>query len=192
MTSRTDPSAPPALDAPNVLAGAAAIVGVAGTVEPYGGSFVIRGHASSRGCDIGLGSRLLWVVVDTRWELPERAAIFWAPAGSYERARSLAEDGPWAASGDPGFDSIYLVGGDDAQLCADRLTESGRRALCAEAWIRPGVSWLDLAPPTRRRNVCATSQSHAGVRDPAKQPSAESVAKLVTAALVIASALEEP
>ena len=93
-----------------VLEQAAAHADVTGTVEWYGESLVLRGHVRGRGCDIGLGTRLrwLWVVVDTNWDLPDRSFVLRAPVGSQLRARSLQEDGPWAASGDSAFDSAFL------------------------------------------------------------------------------------
>ena len=112
-----------------LLEEAAAHAGVSGTVEPYGGSSVIRGHLDGRACDIGLGRQLLWVVVDTNWDLPERASVLWAPEGTFQRTKALHEDGPWAPTGDPAFDSVYLVGGEDAPVCVDRLGERGARAL---------------------------------------------------------------
>jgi hypothetical protein len=173
-----------------VLEEAAAHAGVSGSVEPYGESSVIRGRVAGRGCDIGLGQRLFWVVVDTSWDLPERSSVLWAPEGSYERARSVQEDGPFAPSGDAAFDAVYLVGGEDASICAGRLSESGRRALCAAAWVRPGISWLDLAPPRRRRNVCATPLARAAGGSKQGTVTAPYVAKCVTAMLDVANGLE--
>ena len=174
-----------------VLEEAAALAGVSGTVEWYGESLVIRGHVAGRACDIGLGSQLLWVVADTSWDLPDRSFVLWAPAGSYERTRSLHEDGPWAASGDSAFDSLYLVGGEDAPVCVSRLSEAGRHALCAAAWVRPGISWLDLAPPTRRRNVCATPLTRAAQGGRRRVVSGKYVAECVAATLAVASNLEK-
>jgi hypothetical protein len=144
-----------------------------------------------RACDIGLGRQLLWIVVDTSWELPDRSFVLWAPVGSQLRARSLQEDGPWAPSGDPAFDAVYLVGGEDAPVCATRLSEAGRRALCAADWVRPGVSWLDLAPPRRRRNVCATPLAGAAQSRKRSTVSGKYVAECVAAMLAIATSLEK-
>lgn len=174
-----------------VLEAVALHAGVSGAVESYGGSLVIRGHVAGRGCDIGLGDRLLWVVVDTSWDLPERSTVLWAPVGSYERARVIAEDGPCAFSGDPEFDAVYLVSGDDSSECIGRLSESGRRALCSAASAHPRVSWLDLAPPKRRRNVCVTQQQRAARAADPKPPSEERLRECVVATLALASALEK-
>lgn len=174
-----------------VLEEAAAQTGLSGTVVPYGESFVLRGHVLGRACDIGLGTQLLWVVVDTSWDLPDRSFVLWAPLGSYERTRSLHEDGPWTASGDPALDSVYLVGGEDAPVCVSRLGEAGRRALCAEAWARPCISWLDVAPPRRRRSVKTTSVSRTAHDRKRGAVSGYYVAKCLSAMLAIANNLEK-
>jgi hypothetical protein len=175
---------------PTLLEEAAERAGVSGAIEPYGESFVLKGHVADRGCDIGLGRQLFWIVADTSWELPERSFVLWAPAGSYQRIRSVREDGPWAESGDAAFDSVYLVGGDDASLCAQRLREPGRRALCAAAWVHPGISWLQFAPPGRRRHVGGTPPARLG-HGHGRTISARYVAECVAATLAVATDLEK-
>ncbi len=168
----------------------AALAGVKGVVEPYGGSLIIRGRVSGRRCDIGLGKYQFWVVADTSWDLPKGASVVYAPVGSYERTRSLHEDGPFARSSDRAFDSKYLVGGEDAQLCLGRLTASGRRALRAAAWLRPTVSWWDLSPPRRRRNVEVTQRPPAAYGSRRRAAVIKTLARRVTATIALARALE--
>jgi len=176
--------------AQEVLEEAARREGVRGAVESYGESWVLRGHVDGRGCDIGLGRQLLWVAVDTDWDLPERAFVLWSPAGSYERTRMLHEDGPWAETGDAAFDAIFLVGGEEGAACVDRLTKIGRKALCDAAWVRPGLSWLDLAPPRRRRHVSASPPLQPGRGRRGKTVNGPYVATCVAAALAVARGVE--
>ena len=139
-----------------MLDAAAELAGVSGKVETYGPNLILKAQVEGRACDLAMGSKHLWVALDTSWGLPEDCLVLWAPVNSYSRVKCLEDLSPPAWSGDSVFDASYIVVGPSAPAFVAARSPAERQALCTYEWLRPAVTWLDTVAMNRRRHIRAT------------------------------------
>jgi hypothetical protein len=140
-----------------MLDAAAELAGVSGKVETYGPSLILKAEVEGRACELAMGSKHLWVAVDTSWGMPEDCLVLWAPVNSYLRVKCVEDAASLPAwSGDSVFDASYCVVGPSAPAFVATGGPAEREALCRYEWLRPDVTWLDTVAMSRRRHIRAT------------------------------------
>jgi hypothetical protein len=132
------------------------LLGASIEILEFGVSRILECRLEGRRSRLGTNGSSYWTFAETALPgLPEDTEVWWGPADSYARVKTLEDGTTLPVTGDAAFDTAYMLLGADAPRLSDWLPEGARRALVESADLHPSIRWLVQPELTRQLHVRA-------------------------------------